>query len=186
MAVMNQNNNTYPLTSMNFVVSLESNAGGTAAFSEITGIEASVDVVEFRMGNSVSLAPMKVPGLVHHGNITMKYGFILTDGFRKWVAACVADQRNASGGGSSAFRDTVRIELLDRQENSMAATDATGQEGESSNVWVLKGAWVCKYNGPDLNAMNSEIAVESVEIAYEELIIAGQSTAAPATEAVTG
>jgi len=38
-------------------------------------------------------------------------------------------------------------------------------------VWVLVNAWVTKYTAPDLNASQSEVAIESVEIAYEELII---------------
>ena len=38
-------------------------------------------------------------------------------------------------------------------------------------IWKLKNAWVTKYTGPDLNAMQSEIAIESVELAYEELEI---------------
>ena len=40
----------YPLTKMNFVVSVD--GYGTAAFSEVTGVEASVDVIEFRQGNA--------------------------------------------------------------------------------------------------------------------------------------
>ena len=38
-------------------------------------------------------------------------------------------------------------------------------------VWVLTNAWVTKYSGPDLNASASEVAVETVELAYEELTI---------------
>ena len=50
----------YPLTKMNFIVNVDGVAG-TAAFSEVSGIEASVDVVEFRQGNANSLAPVKIP-----------------------------------------------------------------------------------------------------------------------------
>ena len=69
-------NSAYPLTKMNFLVVVDG-ISGTAAFSEVTGIDASVDVVEFRQGNSGSLAPVKIPGLVKHGNITLKMGYIL-------------------------------------------------------------------------------------------------------------
>ena len=53
----------YPLTKMNFLVHVDQ-VEGTAAFSEVTGIEATVDVIEFRQGNANSLAPVKIPGLV--------------------------------------------------------------------------------------------------------------------------
>ena len=75
----------YPLTQMNFMVTIQ-NTNGTAAFSEISGIEASVDVIEFRQGNSNSLSPVKIPGLVKHGNVTLKFGYTadnsLKHGFR--------------------------------------------------------------------------------------------------------
>lgn len=38
---------SYPLTKMNFLVYVDK-INGTAAFSEVTGIEATVDVIEFR------------------------------------------------------------------------------------------------------------------------------------------
>ena len=42
-----------------------------------------------------------------------------------------------------------------------------------SCIWKLKNAWVTKYSAPDLNATANEVALESVEIAYEELEIPG-------------
>ena len=67
-----------PLTKMNFIVTA---GDATAAFTEVSGVEASVDVIEFRQGNSNSLAPMKIPGLVKHGNVTLKYGCTLDNAF---------------------------------------------------------------------------------------------------------
>lgn len=182
-----ENNNsvavTYPMTSMNFVVT--AGDGAVAAFSEISGIEASVDVVEFRQGNSPSLAPMKIPGLVHHGNVTMKYGYILGDSFRDWVAACVSSERGVTTNGST-FRRDVRVELLDTAAAKPMQTGVNNNAAAAGqgSVWVFKDAWITKYNGPDMNAMNSEVAVESIELAYESLIIGGK--AAVATEAGAG
>ena len=45
-------------------------------------------------------------------------------------------------------------------------TEVTG-----TRIWTLTNAWVAKYSAPDLNALQSEVAIESVELAYEELII---------------
>ena len=44
---------------------------------EETGLEATVDVIEFRQGNSSSLAPVKIQGLVKHGNVTLKMGYTI-------------------------------------------------------------------------------------------------------------
>ncbi len=152
----------YPLTKMNFLVSVPELTGAMAAFSEATGIEASVDVIEFRQGNAHSLAPLKIPGLVKHGNITLRMGYTIGNGFKKWIQECVSEIRGAMP------RKDVPIELLDIRPESPRSTYETTK---GSTLWVLKDAWVCKYSGPDLNASTSEVAIETVEIAYEELVI---------------
>jgi len=152
----------YPLTKMNFLVSIPGLTGSMAAFNEVTGVEASVDVVEFRQGNAHSLAPVKIPGLVKHGNITLKMGYTIGNGFKEWIQQCVSETREAMP------RKTVTIELLDIRDGA-PNTAYTSTKG--SVIWTLKEAWVAKYQGPDLNASTSEVAIETVELAYEELVI---------------
>ena len=152
----------YPMTKMNFVVTVSGLTDATAAFNEVTGVEASVDVVEFRQGNSNSLAPIKIPGLVKHGNVTLKMGYTIGNGMKKWIQECISETRGAMP------RKTVTIELLDIRDGAPSQS----YETVSGNItWVLKEAWVTKYTGPDLNATASEVAIESVELAYEELTI---------------
>lgn len=160
-AYENQKGLAYPLTKMNFYVSV-ANVSGTAAFSEVTGIESSVDVIEFRQGNANSLAPVKIPGLVKHGNITLKMGYTLDSAFKTWIQECVSETRGQMP------RSDVSIELIDING---AAPQSMANAVTGSRVWVLSNAWVTKYNAPDLNASTSEVAIESVELAYEELVI---------------
>lgn len=152
----------YPLTKMNFLVTVPDLTGTMAAFSEVTGIEATVDVVEFRQGNSHSLAPVKIPGLVKHGNITLKMGYTIGNGFKKWISECISETRGAMP------RKDVTIELIDIRDGApkIAYTSSQGPV-----YWTLKEAWVTKYTGPDLNASASEVAIETVELAYEELTV---------------
>ena len=161
---MNSAGMAYPLTKMNFLVSIPDLSGAMAAFSEVSGIEASVDVVEFRQGNAHSLAPVKIPGLVKHGNITLKMGYTIGNGFKTWIQECVSETRGAMP------RKTVTIELLDIRGGSPNSSYETIKE---NITWILKEAWVTKYSGPDLNASASEVAIETVELAYEELTIPG-------------
>lgn len=159
---MNSQGMAYPLTKMNFFVNVPELAGTMAAFSEVTGIEASVDVIEFRQGNSNSLAPVKIPGLVKHGNVTLKMGYTVGNGFKEWIAQCISEQRGAMS------RKTVTIELINIQDGAPSNV-VSGIQGNI--LWELKDAWVTKYTGPDLNASASEVAIESVELAYEELSV---------------
>jgi phage tail-like protein len=160
-AYKNDGQSAYPLTKMNFVVTVDT-IPGTAAFSEVTGIEATVDVIEFRQGNSGSLAPVKIPGLVKHGNVTLKMGYILSSAFKTWVMECVSETRG------QIPRQNVTIELIDINSGAPNTLVSTAQ---GARQWTLKNAWVTKYTAPDLDAKNSDVAIESVEIAYEELII---------------
>ena len=165
MAVNEQNTAgmSYPLTKMNFLVSIDGSTAG-AAFTEVTGVEASVDVIEFRQGNSNSLAPIKIPGLVKHGNVTLKMGYIIGSEFKTWIQECVSERRKAMD------RKTVTIELINIQAG--APESIVNSVQDETLVWTLKEAWVTKYSGVDLNASASEVAIETVELAYEELEIA--------------
>ena len=151
----------YPLTKMNFLVTVDG-VSGTAAFSEVTGVEATVDVIEFRQGNANSLSPVKIPGLVKHGNVTLKFGYTLDSAFKTWIQECVSESRGEMP------RNNVQIEMIDINGGTppTATETVTG-----TRVWTLTNAWVTKYNAPDLDANTSDVAIESVEIAYEELII---------------
>ncbi|MBO6241265.1 MAG: phage tail protein [Butyrivibrio sp.] len=157
----NGKGSAYPLTKMNFLVTVDT-ISGSAAFSEVTGIESTVDVIEFRQGNSGSLAPVKIPGLVKHGNVTLKMGYVISSPFKTWVMECVSEMRGQMP------RQNLTIELIDT--NSGAPTQLVSSS-VGARQWTLTNAWVTKYTAPDLDAKNSDIALESVEIAYEELII---------------
>lgn len=161
-AYVNNRKLSYPLTKMNFLVTVGSK-GAEAAFNEVTGIEASVDVIEFRQGNAGSLAPVKVPGLVKHGNVTLKMGYTKDSDFKDWIVNCVKETR------ATLPRSNVTIELIDI--NTTSPTDLQTASSAVNRIWVLSNAWVTKYSAPDLNASTSEIAIESVELAYEELTI---------------
>jgi phage tail-like protein len=147
---------------MNFLVTVDG-VTGVAAFNEVTGVDASVDIIEFRQGNANSLAPVKIQGLVKHGNITLKMGYTRSQDFKIWIQNCVSERRGETP------RHNVTIELIDINAGSPQAIVASTVD--ATLTWILKDAWVSKYTGPDLNSSTSEVAIESVEIAYEELTI---------------
>ena len=63
---MNSAGMAYPLTKMNFLVYVPDLGGTMAAFSEVTGIEATVDVTEL-MGSTIHM----------HVNIAGKDAFVI-------------------------------------------------------------------------------------------------------------
>lgn len=116
-------------------------AGG---FSEVTGFDASIDVIEYREGDQVQ-TPLKLPGLKKYSNITLKQGLMDSDVLYKWMAA---------GFEGDVERKTITITLLD-----IAGKDAAS--------WQVINAWPMKYTAPEFNATSSEVAIEQLEIAHE-------------------
>lgn len=132
----------YPHGKFRYKVEIDGlDAGG---FSEVTGFDASIDVIEYREGNMVP-TPMKVPGLKKYGNITLKQGLVDSTVLYDWMIA---------GVDGEVERKTITITLLDN----------TGADAAS---WQVINAWPMKYTAPDFNATSSEVAVESLEIAHE-------------------
>lgn len=116
-------------------------AGG---FSEVTGFDASIDVIEYREGDMVQ-TPMKIPGLKKYGNITLKQGLATSRVLYDWII---------TGVNGAVDRKTITITLLDEEEAPAAS-------------WQVINAWPLKYTAPDFNATSSEIAIETLEIAHE-------------------
>ncbi len=137
----------YPLGRFRYTVEIEGiQVGG---FSEVTGIDASVDVIEYREGNMVQ-TPMKFPGLIRYGNITLKKGLIAGGkDLYDWMMSGVT-------GSSEVTRKTVTVTLL-------------GPDGSSKASWRAINAWAVKYTGPDFSATASEVAVETLEFTHEGL-----------------
>ena len=119
-----------------------------ASFLEVSGIEASIEVIEYRTGSSKSAAVQKLPGLHKFTNITLKRGLVKDLSLWNWMQ---------SGLNGNVQRAAVSIILLDSANNPVWR-------------WNLTNAWPCKYTGPVLNAECNNVAIETLEISYENLI----------------
>ncbi len=132
----------YPIGRFRYKVEIDGlDAGG---FSEVTGFDASIDVMEYREGDMVT-TPMKVPGLKKYRNITLRQGLIHNTVLYDWIM---------EGVEGAVDRKTITITLLDEEEADSAS-------------WQVINAWPMRYAAPDFNATSSEIAIETLEIAHE-------------------
>lgn len=140
----------YPFKKYNYKVEIK---GITeASFSEVSGFDASIDVIEYREGDEGVNYSRKLNGLTKFGNVTLKWGMTSSVNFYEWVM-------DVSGGkalGEDRCKD-VTITLFDDDGTTSLA------------VWNLTAAWPSKYTAPDFNASSSEIAFESVELVYESM-----------------
>ncbi len=54
-----------------------------------------------------------------------------------------------------------------------------GAGGAIVNSWRLEGAWPCRWSGPSFDAAGNDVAMEELELAYDDLVWLGPSTAKP-------
>ena len=140
----------YPYKKFNYKVEIDNIT--SASFSEVSGFDASIDVIEYRTGDEGVNWSRKTSGLTKFGNVTLKWGMDASTEFYDWVTGI------STGTTSDDDRaKTVTISLLDDDGTTVQA------------VWILSNAWPSKYTAPDFNATSSEIAFESVELVYESM-----------------
>ena len=144
---MSAENTTWPLPKFYFSVT---GIPGNPVFQEVSGLETEAQVIEYRAGNSSIFAPIKMPGLQKVGNVTMKKGIFVTDSkLWTWFSSIAMN---------TIARSTVVVNLLD-------------ETGAPRMIWTLNNAFPTKLTGTDMKSDGNEVAVESVEIAYETLAV---------------
>ena len=145
-----QSTSVWPLPKFYFVVSLGSQ-DSSVSFQEVSGLETETQIIEYRHGDSKQFSTIKMPGIAKVGNVTLKKGiFVKDNNFYNWYKNIAMN---------TIKRETVVIKLLDEQ-------------GNPTMTWTLANAWPTKITGTDMKSDSNEVAVESLEIAYETLVIA--------------
>jgi phage tail-like protein len=146
---MSPTNRTDPLLAGNFVVEIPGIS--STAFSEVSGLDASIDVVDYRAGDDPESAPRKLQGLRKFTDITLKRGFTSDLSLWAWF------QNGLTG---SVARVDMTIALRDQNDVPVL-------------VWKVRNAWPCRWCGPVLLANSSDVAIETLEICHEgiELLV---------------
>jgi phage tail-like protein len=117
-----------------------------AGFREATIADSTQDPIEYREGNEPPTV-RKIPGLITHGNLVLKWGVADSMDLYRWRKAI-------EDGKTKDNRKNIAVVLID-------------EEGNTKARWEFSQAWATKYQAPDLNATANEIAIETLEIAHE-------------------
>jgi phage tail-like protein len=137
----------YPLPKFHFQVEW---GGASIGFTEVSGLDVQTDPIEYRDGSSPEYVKTKMPGMQKFSNITLKRGTFRGDNdFYAWwntVALNTIERRN------------VTISLLNESHEPVV-------------VWKVKNAWPIKVQSTDLKADGNEVAIESIELVHEGLVI---------------
>lgn len=139
--------NEYPVPKFHFQVEWGASKIG---FTEVTGLDATREVIEYREGSSKEYSKIKMPGLTSFSNLTLKRGSISKDNdfYNWWVSNKLA----------TVDRRDITISLLN-------------EEHEPVITWKVKNAWPSKVTSTDLNSDDNGVAIETMEIVHEGLTI---------------
>ncbi|NHN27088.1 phage tail protein [Flavobacterium jejuense] len=134
-------NTNFPLPKFHFSVQW---GGSKIAFTEVSGLNKEMDVIEHRVGSSPNFYKEKMPGMQKLSNITLKRGVFLGDNeFYDWyntVAQNTVEKR------------TITISLLDENQQPKV-------------VWTVKDCFIVSLKCTDLKSDANEAAIDTVEVA---------------------
>jgi phage tail-like protein len=134
-----------PYRSYNYLVEIAGAA--SAGFSEASGLTFDVDPVDYREGTDPQLHVRKLTGLRKFSNIMLKRGITQNRELWEWYRSVlngVVARRNGS------------ITLHDEEYNAVLR-------------WEFSEGWICKWEGPAMNASGNDVAIESIEICVERV-----------------
>lgn len=137
----------YPIPVFHFRVEW----GGTnVGFSEVSGLTQEAQVIEYREGSSPEYHGQKMPGLRKFNNITLKRGITKADNeFFAWL-------------------NTIKLNTVERRDISISLLN---ENHEPVMTWKIHNAFPVKVEGPGLKATGNEVAIESIELAHEGLML---------------
>lgn len=138
-----------PLPVFNFRVKLfdrNGEPGTVASFSECSGLDAELEVENYKEGG-VNDRVYRFPSRFKFSNIILKRGMTQDPVLREWHLNLLR--------GSTQRRDGLIILLNEAQEEVLA--------------WKFERGLPVKWTGPTLNAKQSEVSIETLEISHEHL-----------------
>lgn len=137
----------YPLPKFHFLVEW---GGSQLGFTEVTGLDITTEVIEYRDGANPEFSTVKMPGQRKFSNVTLKRGTFSNDNqFYEWF-------------------NTVSLNTIERRDLIISLLN---ENHEPVIVWKVKNAWPTKIMPTDLKAEGNEVALESVELVHEGLTI---------------
>ncbi|HEU5013486.1 MAG TPA: phage tail protein [Roseiflexaceae bacterium] len=117
-----------------------------AGFSECSGLQLEIEVQEYHEGG-MNAVMRKFPGHTKQTNITLKRGI---------VDRSLWDWFYATTQGVVTFRN-----------GTISVRDPSG--GQEVMQWTFERAFPAKLTGPELNASQNNVAVETLELSHEGL-----------------
>jgi phage tail-like protein len=131
----------------NFRFRLEIDGVQASGFSEVSGLEVTTEIIEYRAGNEPTHV-RKIPGLTKYGNVTLKRGITESMELHDWHRRIV---------DGAVERKSVVVVIVD-------------EEGQDKARFEIVEAWPCRYEVTDLDGKGNDVAIEAIELCNEGIV----------------
>lgn len=135
-----------PIPAFRFEISLGEDLP-VAGFSEVGGLSVELEVQEYAEGG-INTHMHKLPGRTKQANLTLKRGIVDR---KMW----------------DWFYD-ITLGKFKSRNGAIRLRDPSG--GDVVMEWYIYDAFPVKWSGPELNATQNSVAVESLELAHQGLV----------------
>lgn len=141
------------------------------AFSEVSGLEASMEHKVVRQGG-INYGARMLAGPVSFGTVILKRGVARSQTLWRWWSVFAGADDFADARPIQANRSDVLIGLITTKlpEKFDSKTKA---ERSIAMGWKLKNAMPVKFRVGDLSAKGTDVAIEELHLVHEGLHVAG-------------
>lgn len=118
----------------------------SVGFTEVSGLNMEVQVVEYPVVSSNDFSMQKIPGLRKFSNVTLKRGLTKSDSdFFQWINTVALN---------NVERRNLTITMLDYEQNPVVA-------------WKVLNAFPTKVDYVTLDAKSNDVAIQQIDLAIE-------------------
>ncbi|MFD2171195.1 phage tail protein [Tumebacillus lipolyticus] len=117
-----------------------------AGFSEVTGLQAEIEYEEYKEGG-VNIFTYRFPKHAKYPPLVLKRGVSNGDELWKWFL-------NTRDG--KIQKQSGAVIMYDKKDHELCR-------------WTFVDAYPVKWSGPDLNATQSSLAIETIELVHQGL-----------------
>ncbi len=137
--------NTYPMTAYRFLVTV---GGEQMAFNSVSGLEQSVEVIEYKDGAG---GLFQMPGQTASMNITLKRGLLQKQSqLYQWI-------------------NSISANMVEKKDISISLTDSKG--GTLYITWNVVNAFPTKLSAPSFDATSNDVAFEEMSLRADRMTV---------------
>ena len=135
-----------PCTTSRFYVKFGGETQGV--FTEASGLQVELDMTEYREGGNNSFT-YRFPGPARFSNLSLKRGIVRKNDFYTW------------------FKEIIDGNFKPKNVSLIMYDEA----GKEVLTWDFTNAYPVKWIGPEFQVSPAELAIETLELAYEGMTL---------------